>query len=84
MYARRLLTLLRSYGIDVPVTANAANAYLLNYLKELSDEMKGEKFFIGFDNYYGLDVNWANFHPTPKWYMKNVYAADAMRAMGYP
>lgn len=84
VYARRLLTLLRSYGIDVPVTANAANAYLLNYLKELSDEMKGEKFFIGFDNYYGLDVNWANFHPTPKWYMKNVYAADAMRAMGYP
>lgn len=46
--------------------------------------MKDEKFFIGFDNYYGLDVNWANFHPTPKWYMKNVYAADAMGCMGYP
>lgn len=83
-YAKTLLTWLREFGIDVPVTANAANAYLLNYLKELSEEMKDEKFFIGFDNYYGLDVNWANFHPTPKWYMKNVYAADAMRCMGYP
>ncbi|MFR1553600.1 MAG: beta-galactosidase [Coriobacteriales bacterium] len=84
VYARQLLSWLREFGIDVPVTANAANAYLLNYLKELSDEMKDEKFFIGFDNYYALDVNWANFHPTPKWYMKTLYAADAMRAMGYP
>ena len=83
-YARLLLTWLREDGVDTPVTANAANAYLLNFLKELSDEMKDEKFFIGFDDYYGLDVKWANFHPTPKWYMKTLYAADAMRAMGYP
>ena len=84
VYARKLLTWLREFGIDIPVTANAANAYLLNYMKELSDDMLDEKFFIGFDNYYSLDVNWANFHPTPKWYMRNLYAADAMRAMNYP
>ena len=84
VYAGKLLKWLREFGVDTPVTANAANAYLLNYMKELSEEMKDEKFFIGFDNYYALDVNWANFHPTPKWYMRNVYAVDAMRAMGYP
>ncbi len=84
LYARVLLSRLREYGIDCAVTANAANAYLLNFLPELAGDMKNEKFFIGFDDYYGLDVNWANFHPTPKWYMKTLYAADAMRAMGYP
>lgn len=84
VYARTLLTMLRENGIDAPVTANAANAYLLNFLPELAHEMQKEKFFIGFDDYYGLDVQWANFHPTPKWYMKTLYAADAMRAMGYP
>ena len=84
VYARTLLSMLRENGVDAPVTANAANAYLLNFMPELSREMRGEKFFIGFDDYYGLDVQWANFHPTPKWYMKTLYAADAMRAMGYP
>ncbi|MFQ7077035.1 MAG: hypothetical protein ACLRSW_03385 [Christensenellaceae bacterium] len=47
----------------MPVTANAANAYLLNYLKELSDEMKDEKFFIGFDNYYALTSIGPTFIP---------------------
>lgn len=84
VYAKRLLTWLREFGIDVPVALNAANAYLLNYLKECVEELKDEKLLFGFDNYYGLDVNWANFHPTPKWYMKNVYAADAMQALGHP
>lgn len=84
VYAKTLFDKLRNSGVDCAVTANAANAYLLNYLKELSDEMKDEKFFIGFDSYYGLDLNWANFHPTLKWYMKNVYAADALESMGYP
>ena len=84
IYAKKLLSWLRESGIDVPVALNAANAYLLNYMKEVVEELRDEKLLFGFDNYYGLDVNWANFHPTPKWYMKNVYAADAMQAMGHP
>lgn len=83
-YAKTLAEKLRNSGIDCMLTANAANAYLLNYLKELTEEMKDEKFFVGFDSYYGLDLNWANFHPTLKWYMKNVYAADALCGLGYP
>ncbi len=84
VYAKTLHTLVRSHGIDGAVAINAANAYLLNYLKETVESFEGEKLIFGFDNYYSLDVNWANFHPTPKWFMKNVYAVDAMKAMGYP
>ena len=84
IFYKKLLSWVREEDIKEIVCANAANAYLLNYMKELSDDLSNENFFIGFDNYYCLDVNWQNVSPTPKWYMKNLYAADALNEMGYP
>ncbi len=84
IFYQKLLSWVREEGIKEIVCANAANAYLLNYMKELSFDLSNENFFIGFDNYYCLDVNWQNVSPTPKWYMKNLYAADALNEMGYP
>lgn len=82
-YADILVTKLLNYGIDVPMCHNAAGPTMIPLFKELNERLGGN-FLLGVDNYYALDLNWAQNNPTPQYFTRVLFAADLLKLLGNP
>lgn len=81
------LDVLKSYlienGINTFFCHNAANPNYIPMMKSMNYRL-GDKFLLGFDNYYTLNINWAQIHPSPDYFIRCIYAADMLSILGNP
>ena len=82
-YAKTLGEILKSNGVDVPLCHNAAGPAMVPLFKGLNERMGGD-FLLGVDNYYALDLNWAQNNPTPQYFTRVSFAADLLKNLGNP
>ncbi|MBR6427257.1 MAG: beta-galactosidase, partial [Clostridia bacterium] len=83
-YVHILQNHLKESGIDCVLCHNAGTNSLLSFLHEMNEKADDGGFFMGLDNYYCLGINWAMAHPNIQFYMKTMFASDAINGMGYP
>lgn len=82
-YAEVLANMLKADGIDVSLCHNAAGPTMIPLFKGLNKRM-GDRFLLGVDNYYALDINWAQNNPTPQYFARVMFAADLLKSLGNP
>lgn len=82
-YAKTLSEMLTNNGVDVPFCHNAAGPTMVPLFKGLNKRM-GTDFLLGVDNYYALDINWAQNNPTPQYFTRVMFAADLLKNLGNP
>lgn len=82
-YAEVLANMLKADGIDVSLCHNAAGPTMVPLFKGLNKRM-GDRFLLGVDNYYALDINWAQNNPTPQYFARVMFAADLLKSLGNP
>ena len=80
-YALILKGFLEENGIDCTVCHNAAGANFIPMLKDLNTKL-GKNFVLGNDNYYALNMTWAQNNPTPQYFMRILFGADLLKALG--
>ena len=72
-YAEVLANMLKADGIDVSLCHNAAGPTMIPLFKGLNKRM-GDRFLLGVDNYYALDIYWAQNNPTPQYFARVMFA----------
>ena len=82
-YAKTLAEMLQNCGVDVPFCHNAAGPTMVPLFKGLNNRL-GTDFLLGVDNYYALDINWAQNNPTPQYFTRVMFAADLLKNLGNP
>ncbi|MBO5215341.1 MAG: beta-galactosidase [Clostridia bacterium] len=80
-FAVVLKDFLRETGIDVPLCHNVASAPMIPLFKDLNKKMN-EPFLLGVDNYYSLNLTWAQNNPTPQYFARILMGADLLKATG--
>lgn len=82
-YLLVLKSFLIENGINTLFCHNSANPNYISMMKSMNNKL-GEDFLLGVDNYYSLNINWGQTHPTPDYFIKTLYAADQLSILGNP
>jgi len=82
-YAVILAGWMREHGIDCDLMHNAANPDMNPYFLETKAAL-GDRFLLGSDLYYNLNMDWESDSPAPKRLLKSIYCHDELKLMGYP
>ncbi|MBB6730908.1 beta-galactosidase [Cohnella zeiphila] len=82
-YARTLASWMRDAGIDCDLVHNSANPGSNAYHAETVAAL-GNRFLLGSDHYYNLDLDWNANNPTPKYALNALLSLESLRHMGFP
>jgi beta-galactosidase len=82
-YAYLLAGWMREAGIDCDFIHNSANSHSNSYYLEMVEKL-GERFILGSDLYYNLNMDWDQNNPTPKYAVNSIFAHETLRLMGFP
>ena len=82
-YALVLKEYLQGFGVQTTFCHNAAGATMIPLFKDMNKKL-GDDFLLGVDNYYTLNITWAQNNPTPQYFTRVLFAADQLKMLGNP
>lgn len=74
---------MREAGIDCDFVHNSGNSHSNSYYLETNKKL-GERFILGSDLYYNLNMDWEQNNPTPQYAVNSILAHETLRLMGFP
>lgn len=82
-YAETLMDWFEELGVTCGYIHNSAAPSMNAYFRETVESQK-ERFLLGTDHYYNLNMEWAQNNLTPQLAVKFFYSNEMLRLMGYP